>query len=90
MSVEAARTLFLQGRGLIDNPARATDPDVVRHEIERLGFVQLDSINIVDPRRRGPPHAVLRSGEAVHAGAIRRPELVAELLKQFGTPNGAT
>ena len=43
----AARRLFLQAQGLLDPPARCRGPSSVRSLVERLGFVQLDSINVV-------------------------------------------
>lgn len=46
MPVTAARTLLLQGLGLLDDPTCSTSDAIA--DIERLGFVQLDSINIVE------------------------------------------
>lgn len=44
----AARRLFLAGQGLLADPARPATPARVLAEIKSLGFVQLDSINIVE------------------------------------------
>ncbi len=46
--IEAARTLLLHSQGLLDSTSRSAAPADVFREIQRLGFVQLDSINIVE------------------------------------------
>ncbi|HKC52757.1 MAG TPA: crosslink repair DNA glycosylase YcaQ family protein, partial [Myxococcota bacterium] len=43
-----ARLLLLQGRGLLENPARPASAASVAKLIERLGFVQVDSIQRVE------------------------------------------
>lgn len=43
-----ARRLFLEGHGLLADTARAATPGRVFGEVERLGFVQLDSISVVE------------------------------------------
>lgn len=48
MPLASARTLFLQGQGLLDDPGRTANGSLTLAEIRRLGFVQLDSINIVE------------------------------------------
>jgi uncharacterized protein len=45
---ETARTLLLAGQRLLSDPRRRADADVVQELIEQLGFVQVDSINIVE------------------------------------------
>lgn len=44
----AAARAFLDAQGLLDDPARRCGPAKVQREIERLGFVQVDSINVVE------------------------------------------
>jgi uncharacterized protein YcaQ len=48
LSARDARILLMRAQGLLDDPARRATPATVSKVIERLGFVQLDSINIVD------------------------------------------
>ena len=43
-----ARRLLLGAQGLLDDPRRKAGPEVLYALIERLGFVQIDSINIVE------------------------------------------
>jgi uncharacterized protein len=43
-----ARRLLLGAQGLLDDPRRKATPDVLYDLIERMGFVQIDSINIVE------------------------------------------
>ncbi len=42
-----ARRVLLHAQGLLDDPARKATPAAVRKLIEKLGFVQVDSINVV-------------------------------------------
>jgi len=44
---DAGRRLFLHRQGLLDDPSRRATPGLLRQTIERMGFVQLDSINVV-------------------------------------------
>ncbi|MEM7247852.1 MAG: crosslink repair DNA glycosylase YcaQ family protein [Acidobacteriota bacterium] len=46
--VETARRLLLRGAGLLDDPDRRAGPAALRKEIQRLGFVQVDSIRVVE------------------------------------------
>ena len=43
-----ARRLLLGAQGLLDDPRRKATPDVLYNLIEKMGFVQIDSINIVE------------------------------------------
>ncbi|MEX3011533.1 winged helix-turn-helix domain-containing protein [Hoeflea sp. TYP-13] len=47
LSNRAARRLFLERHGLADDPSRRLVKDELQSLIERLGFVQVDSINTV-------------------------------------------
>jgi len=47
ISAKAARRLFLHAQALLDDPARCRGASDARALVERLGFVQLDSINVV-------------------------------------------
>lgn len=43
-----ARRLLLSAQGLLEDPRRRASPDVLYDLIVRMGFVQIDSINIVE------------------------------------------
>jgi len=43
-----ARRLFLGAQGLLDDPTRRATPAVVRKLVQKLGYVQVDSINVVE------------------------------------------
>ncbi len=43
-----ARRLLLGAQGLLDDPRRKATPDALYALIEQLGFVQIDSINVVE------------------------------------------
>ncbi len=43
-----ARRLLLGGQGLLENPSRRATAAVVQKLVERMGFVQVDSINVVE------------------------------------------
>lgn len=73
VSPEAARTLLLDAQGLLDDPRRRADAAVVQELIERLGFVQVDSINIVERAH----HLTLASRLDGY-----RPPLLARLLER--------
>jgi hypothetical protein len=47
VSAIQARRLLLAGQGLLEAPVRATAESVYR-VVEQLGFVQIDSINVVE------------------------------------------
>lgn len=48
ISASQARRLLLNAQGLLDNPARRADRGSLRKLIEQLGYVQIDSINVVE------------------------------------------
>jgi len=48
MSAKDARRLLLGGQGLLDDPGRRATTRAVLRTIESLGFVQVDSINVVE------------------------------------------
>ena len=43
-----ARRLLLGAQGLLDDPRRKASADVLYELVERMGFVQIDSINVVE------------------------------------------
>jgi uncharacterized protein YcaQ len=43
----SARLLLLEAQGLLADPARRATPAAVYRQIERMGFVQMDTINVV-------------------------------------------
>jgi uncharacterized protein len=45
---DLARRLFLGGQGLLDDPRQAATPAAIQARIEAMGFVQVDSINVVE------------------------------------------
>ncbi|GLH65907.1 winged helix-turn-helix domain-containing protein [Geothrix edaphica] len=47
LPASAARRLFLGAQGLLDDPARRATAASVQGLLERLGFVQMDTINVV-------------------------------------------
>lgn len=47
LTAPQARRLFLGAQGLLDDPARRTTAASLQALIERLGFVQVDTINVV-------------------------------------------
>ena len=48
VSASQARTLLMHAQGLLDDPTRPASPAEVSRLVRRLGFVQVDSINVVD------------------------------------------
>lgn len=48
ITARTGRRLLLHWLGLLDDPARAAGDAAVMDAVERLGFVQLDSINVVE------------------------------------------
>jgi uncharacterized protein YcaQ len=48
VKAEEARLLLLGAQGLLEDPARAATHAVLRRLVEQMGFVQLDSINVVE------------------------------------------
>ncbi len=48
VSAATARRLLLGAQGLLDDPRRKATPDALYELIERMGFVQIDSINVVE------------------------------------------
>ena len=48
VTAEAARLLLLDAQGLLENPVRQATPSALQKIIERIGFVQIDSINVVE------------------------------------------
>ncbi|HEV7892932.1 MAG TPA: crosslink repair DNA glycosylase YcaQ family protein [Pyrinomonadaceae bacterium] len=48
VKAEEARLLLMGAQGLLEDPSRAATPSVLGRLVERMGFVQLDSINVVE------------------------------------------
>jgi len=48
ITAAGARTLLLDGQGLLADPARRAGPVAVQTTVERLGFVQVDSIQRIE------------------------------------------
>ncbi len=71
-----ARRLLLGGQGLFADPARAASPAAVGREIARLGFVQIDTINVLDRAH----HHILRTRFDAY-----EPRMLAKLLERDRT-----
>lgn len=71
--VSDARRLLLGAQGLLDDPRRAATAAGVQSLIERMGFVQVDSINVVERAH----HLTLGSRLDAY-----RPALLADLLER--------
>ncbi len=48
VSASEARILLMQAQGLLDDPSRPASAAEVWRLVRRLGFVQVDSINVVE------------------------------------------
>src|ERR1051325_891219 len=48
VKADEARLLLMGAQGLLEDPSRAATPGVLGRLVERMGFVQLDSINVVE------------------------------------------
>ena len=48
VTARAARLLLMDAQGLLEDPGRGATPAALQRLVERMGFVQLDSINIVE------------------------------------------
>jgi len=48
VKAEEARLLLMGAQGLLEDPERAATPAALGRLVERMGFVQLDSINVVE------------------------------------------
>lgn len=48
ITAQSARRLFMDAQGLLSAPGREATPSTLQAIIERVGFVQLDSINVVE------------------------------------------
>jgi hypothetical protein len=70
---ETARRLLLAGLGLADDPRQAATPAAVQARIEAMGFVQVDSINVVERAH----HLILASRFDGY-----RPPLLSRLLEK--------
>ncbi len=70
---ETARRLLLGGQGLLDDPARRATPAQVNRQIERMGFVQVDTINSVE---RAHHHVLFSRFDAY------RPKTLTKLLEK--------
>ena len=73
MPIVAARRLFMAGQGLLDDPSRPATPKTVYAAVERMGFVQVDTINVVERAH----HLIL----AARFDAFR-PETLARLVER--------
>ncbi|MHC5023911.1 MAG: winged helix-turn-helix domain-containing protein [Planctomycetota bacterium] len=73
VSAADARRLLLAGQGLLDDPARRATPALVCRLIERLGYVQVDTINVVE---RAHHHILMSRFDAY------RPRMLTKLLER--------
>jgi uncharacterized protein YcaQ len=73
VTIEAARLLLMNAQGLLADPSRRATPAALHKLIEQMGFVQLDSINVVERAQ----HLTLASRLDAY-----RPEHLSRLLEQ--------
>jgi len=71
-----ARRLLLGAQGLLDDPGRRAGPAALQSLIERMGFVQVDSINVVERAHHLTLHSRLDG---------YRPAMLAALLERERT-----
>ena len=76
VSAPDARRLLLHGTGLVSDPARRATPATVRRTVQAMGFVQIDSINVVE---RAHHHVLYTRLDGY------RPEMLAKLLERDRT-----
>ncbi len=48
VNASTARHLFLGAQGLLDDPTRRATPAGIRKLVQKLGYVQMDSINVIE------------------------------------------
>lgn len=73
VTVEAARLLLMNAQGLLADPCRRVTPATLQKLVEQMGFVQLDSINVVERAQ----HLTLASRLDAY-----RPEHLSRLLEK--------
>ena len=73
VTAEAARLLLMNAQGLLADPGRRATPATLQKLVEQMGFVQLDSINVVERAQ----HLTLASRLDAY-----RPEALAGLLEK--------
>jgi uncharacterized protein YcaQ len=73
VTAEAARLLLMNAQGLLADPARRTTHAILQQLVEQMGFVQLDSINVVERAQ----HLTLASRLDAY-----RPEHLSRLLEK--------
>ncbi len=66
LPMASARRLFLGAQGLLEDPARRTTKPVVAKLIAQMGFVQMDSINVVERAHHLTLHSRLDGYEQLH------------------------
>jgi uncharacterized protein YcaQ len=69
VSAAAARRLLLSSHGLLVDPATSAGPASVERAIERLGFVQVDTINVVE---RAHHHILMTRFDGYRPETLRR------------------
>jgi uncharacterized protein YcaQ len=69
ISATVAKRLLLSGHGLLTDPEAAAGPASVQRAIERLGFVQVDTINVVE---RAHHHILMTRFERYRPETLRR------------------
>lgn len=73
VTTEAARLLLMNAQGLLADPGRRATPATLQKLVEQMGFVQLDSINVVERAQ----HLTLASRLDAY-----RPEHLSRLLEK--------
>ena len=87
VSASEARALLMLGQALLEDPARKATATSVCRCIERMGFVQVDTINIVERAH----HHILMSlaptmvwHDGIHQGQLIEVRRVLGLPRVFG------
>ena len=91
VSAEAARLLLLGAQGLLDDPRGKATADGLYELIERMGFVQVDSINIVERAHHLTLAARVQGyrPKLLDAAAGARPPALRALdARRLGDPHG--
>jgi len=72
VSSAQARTLLLEGQGLLADPGRRPTPAALLRSIRQLGFVQLDTIQVVERAHHLTLGARFRDYRPAHLDALRQ------------------
>lgn len=66
VTAKAARLLLMDAQGLLEDPARPATPAALQKLIEQMGFIQIDSINVVERAQHLTPASRLDNYQHEH------------------------